>query len=170
VVAGSVHKSPLFFGLDKALAEMFAPERRREVSERLAWLPGLPADFGSNTFAVSPLRSTEGRTYLALNSHQPWEGPVTRYEASLHSEEGLDVAGALFPGMPLIVHGLSPYRGWAFTVNKPDLIDIYVLTIHPKDPNRYLLDGEWRELEVREVPIRVRLVGCLFWTVRKEAL
>ncbi|MCL6580939.1 MAG: acylase [Firmicutes bacterium] len=164
VVAGSVHKSPLFFGLDKALAEMFAPERRREVSGRLE------SEGGSNTFAVSPLRSTEGRTYLAVNSHQPWEGPVTWYEAHLHSEEGLDVAGALFPGMPLVVQGLNRYCGWAFTVNKPDLVDIYVLTTHPEDPDLYLFDGEWRELEVREVPIRVRLLGRLTWTVRKEAL
>jgi len=95
---------------------------------------------------------------------------VTWYEAHLHSEEGLDVAGALFPGMPLVVHGLNRFCGWAFTVNKPDLIDIYVLTTHPEDPDRYLFDGEWRELEVREVPIRVRLFGRLTWTVRKEAL
>lgn len=163
VVAGSVHKSPLFFGLDRTLAELFAPEPENPVSSRSASL-------GSNTFAVSPLRSAEGQTFLAVNSHQPWEGPVTWYEAHLHSEEGWDAVGGLFPGMPLVTHGHNRDLGWAFTVNHPDLIDIYLLDIHPEDPYRYRFDGQWLDLEVREAPIKVKLLGRLKWTVKEEVL
>ncbi len=171
VVAGSVHKSPLFFGLDKTLASLFDPERDVEISGRSSGVLGNYTEaFGSNTFSVSPLRSSDGQTYLNVNSHQPWEGPVTWYEAHLHSEEGLDVAGALFPGVPCIVHGHNRNVGWAFTVNSPDLIDVYALEMNPDNPNEYLFDGRRRELEVRQVPIKVKLTGRLVITVKREAL
>ena len=47
VVAGSVHKSPLFFGLDSALANLFSAERNEPVSNRAG-------TGGSNTFANEP--------------------------------------------------------------------------------------------------------------------
>jgi penicillin amidase/acyl-homoserine-lactone acylase len=163
VVAGSVHKAPLFFGLDRTLAELFEEERARPVST--------PAQArGSNTLAVSPRRSAGGQTFLAINSHQPWEGPVTWYEAHLHSEEGWDAVGGLFPGMPVVTHGHNRYLGWAFTVNSPDLTDVYVLEINPEDPDQYRFDGQWLDLEVREAPIRVKLLGRLRWTVKEEVL
>ncbi|MBN1178413.1 MAG: penicillin acylase family protein, partial [Anaerolineae bacterium] len=145
VVAGSVHKLPLFFNLDQALGEVFADERQNTVSRRLAWdWLGVGNWVGSNTLAVSPARSAEGQTFLDVNSHQPWQGPVSWYEVHLHSEEGWDAVGGLFPGTPAIIHGHNRDLGWAFTVNKPDLIDIYVLEINPDDPNQYRFDGEWR--------------------------
>ena len=166
VVAGSVHKSPLFFGLDGALGDLFESERKEEVSTR----SGARADIGagSNTFSVSPLRSSDGQTFLAVNAHQPWEGPVTWYEAHLHSEEGWDAAGALFPGVPAIVHGHNRDLGWAFTVNSADLVDIYVLDINPENENQYRFDGQWLDLEVRSAPIEVKLLGRLSWTFKEK--
>ena len=161
VVAGSVHKSPLFFGLDRVLGELFADQRARPVSTRAT-------STGSNTLAVSPARSTDGQTFLAVNSHQPWEGPVTWYEAHLHSQEGWDAVGGLFPGMPVVTHGHNKDLGWAFTVNSPDLVDVYVLEINPADPNQYRFDGEWLDLEFRTAPITVKLFGRLKWTVKEE--
>ena len=171
IVAGSVHKLPLFFDLDQALGEMFSEERQNTVSERLAfdWL-GVGSWVGSNTLAVSPVRSANGETFLDVNSHQPWEGPVAWYEVHLHSEEGWDAVGGLFPGTPAIIHGHNRHLGWAFTVNNPDLIDIYVLDINPDDPDQYRFDGEWRDLEVREAPIEVNLFGRLSITAKEEVL
>ncbi len=163
IVAGSVHKSPLFFGLDRALAELFGPERPESS-------PTSSASSGSNTFSVSPLRSADGQTFLAVNSHQPWEGPVTWYEAHLHSEEGWDAVGGLFPGMPVITHGHNRDLGWAFTVNNPDLVDVYILDTNPDNPNQYRFDGQWLNLEVRTAPIKVRLFGRLRWTVKETVL
>ncbi len=175
IVAASVHKLPLFYGLDGTLGELFAEERQNTVSTRSSswrgfgfWDPeGL---LGSNTMAVSPLRAADGQTFLAVNSHQPWEGPVSWYEAHLHSDEGWDAVGGLFPGTPAVVHGHNRYLGWAFTVNYPDLTDVYVLEINPDAPNQYRVDGQWLELEVRDAPITVRLLGRLRWTVHEEAL
>jgi penicillin amidase/acyl-homoserine-lactone acylase len=171
IVVGFVFKAPFFFGLDNAVMELFGKERRREISEKHAQLDFDEADAfqlaghflkealptGSNTFGVSRARTADGGTYLAVNSHQPYTGPVAWYEAHLHSEEGWNMYGGLFPGMPVIGHGYNPDLGWAMTVNSPDLVDIYVLEMNPDNPNQYRFDGEWRDLDTKEVTLQVRI-------------
>jgi penicillin amidase/acyl-homoserine-lactone acylase len=162
VVAGFVHKTPLFFGLDKTLTALLEPARKPKPSP--AFSPG------SNTIAVAPRRSADRFTRLAINSHQPWEGPVAWYEAHLHSETGWDTVGGLFPGAPIVLHGHNRDLGWAHTVNRPDLIDVYALQLNPANPDQYRFDGAWRDLEKRTAAIEVRLLGPLSWTVHRELL
>ena len=176
VAAGFIHRVPLFFGLDGVLGELFAETRQRTMSQEGTNLQSpvshLPPTvrYGSNTVAVSPVRSANGETFLAVNAHQPWEGPVTWYEAHLHSEEGWNTVGGLLPGSPTITHGHNEHLAWAFTVNSPDLIDVFVLEMNPDNPDQYLFDGEWLDLEVGEAPISVRLFGRFRWTVKQEVL
>ena len=175
VVAGFVHKLPLFFGLDRTLRDLFGPARRAALSVKgpaTTATAQAPAEspYGSNAFAVGPARSADGFTRLAVNSHQPWDGPVAWYEASVRSEEGWDMTGGIFPGTPVILHGIGPRLGWAHTVNKPDLVDVYVLEINPRNPNQYRFEGEWRDLEVKDVPIDVKVWGRFHWTFHREAL
>lgn len=179
VVAGSVHKSPLFFGLDGTLGRLFNQVSADNIPppEDETWNP--VTGIGSNTFAVGPSRSADGSTFFAVNSHQPWTGPVAWYEAHLHSEEGLDVVGGLFPGSPLVIHGHNRDLGWAFTVNSPDLIDVFDLVLNPDNPDQYLLDGHWVDFEIREVEIEADLLatvgigdeffGRFPWTVTQQA-
>jgi acyl-homoserine-lactone acylase len=181
VVAGFVHKGPLFFGIDKVLAALFAedatpgpgapgkpgPRGARDVRDLRQ---GDGAMLGSNAFAVAPSRSADGSTLLVVNSHQPWTGPVAWYEAHLHSEEGWDMVGGLFPGAPVALVGHNRHLGWAHTVNAPDLIDVFALEIDPGDENRYRFDGQWRELEVRQAPIEVAIWGPISWTFEREVL
>ncbi len=177
IVAGFVHKMPLMVGADKVLEGLFSNKKGPAVSradEMIASsfknedfsLFGLRA--GSNAFAVSPRRAADGNTLLAINSHQPWEGPVTWYEVQVHSDEGWNMTGGIFPGSPVVFHGHNEYLGWAHTNNYPDLVDTYVLEINPDNPNQYRLDGQWRDLEVRKAPIRVKLLGPIHWTVNME--
>lgn len=170
IIAGFVLRTPFMYGLDADLAELFADERQRTVSMgssatafQLIEAQALP--FGSNAFAVAASRSADGATRLLINSHQPFEGPVAWYEARLHSEEGWDMAGATFPGAPLILHGFNPDLGWAHTVNKPDLSDIYVLET---DGDRYRLDDEWIDLEHGTANLTVRIFGPIRWTVKRD--
>jgi penicillin amidase/acyl-homoserine-lactone acylase len=175
IIAGFVHKVPLFFRIDATLRELMEPKRRLEVSKRGAphaflgdAFPG--AGTGSNAFAVAPSRSAGGKTFLGVNSHQPWEGPVAWYEVHLRSEEGWDVAGGVFPGSPVVFHGHNQNLGWASTNNHPDLVDVYVLEINSENPYQYRFDGEWRDLEVRTAPIKVKLWGPISWTFKREVL
>jgi acyl-homoserine-lactone acylase len=164
IVAGFVHKTPLFVGVDRVLRELFEQESGADESDRT------PQATGSNAFAVSPRRSETGNTMLAVNSHQPWTGPVAWYEAHMMSSEGLNVLGGTFPGSPVILHGHNEYLGWAHTVNAPDLVDTYALTVNPDDDQQYLLDGIWTEFERTDISIPVRLVGLLEWNFEREVL
>lgn len=170
VVAGFVHKLPLFFGLDRTLRALFEDAPRPGTRAGAASDSTAAPPFGSNAFAVAPSRSADGATRLAINSHQPWEGPVAWYEAHLHSEQGWDMVGGVFPGAPIVLHGHNRDLGWAHTVNRPDLIDVFVLDVNPQNPNQYRFDGQWRDLEVRDAPITVKLLGPLHWTFHREAL
>jgi acyl-homoserine-lactone acylase len=156
VVAGFVHKLPFFFGLDRVLKNLLSEDA------------DAPPLAGSNAFAIAPSRSADGATRLVVNSHQPWTGPVAWYEAHVHSEEGWDAVGGVFPGAPVILHGHNRRLGWAHTVNDPDLIDVYALTVDPSDPTRYLYDGAWRPFEQRTATIDVKLWGPLRVIVRRE--
>ncbi len=172
IVAAFVHKQPLFFGLEGTLGDLFGDERPDDVSARFdntSYLfPDPVAAHGSNAIAVGPARSANGETFLAVNSHQPWNGPVTWYEAHVHSEEGWDAVGGLFPGTPSVLNGHNRNLGWSFTVNSPDLVDVYVLEVNPDNPDQYLFDGEWLDLQIDQHPITVKLWGNLRWTVRRE--
>jgi len=116
---------------------------------------------GSNGFAFNSKITADGQTYLAINSHQPLEGPVSWYEAHLCSNEGWNIIGALFPGAPSILHGCNQYLGWAHTVNSPDKLDIYQLEINPKNKLEYKFDGHWEKLEVTKVHLSVKVAGII---------
>ena len=170
VAAGFIHRLPLFFGIDGALGELFAAERKRPLSQKTTTQLPPTVRYGSNVIAVGPSRSANGETFFTVNSHQPWEGFVAWYEAHIHSEEGLNMVGGLFPGSPVITQGHNEHLAWAFTVNAPDLIDTFVLDINPDNPDQYRFDGEWLDLEVAQAPITVNLIGRFNWTVKREIL
>ena len=125
IVAGFIHRIPLFFGIDSALAELFESERTQGVSTKseehgawsdfsrlspLALRPSSNLPLNSNTFAVGPSRSANGETFFNVNSNQPWEGIAAWYEAHIHSDEGLDMVGGLLPGSPLIICPVTPQK------------------------------------------------------------
>lgn len=172
VIAGFILKTPFFYGFDETLQELFADTRDApfagDPSER-AWLlhPTLNTERGSNAFAVAPTRSSDDTTRLFINSHQPMTGPVAWWEAHIVSEEGLDITGGLFPGTPVILHGFNRDLGWANTVSKPDLTDIYRLTINPENTTQYQLDGAWQDFEEETAVLRVKLFGPFALKVRR---
>ncbi len=181
IAAANMLVVPVFFGLDTAVGDLFAEEQGSRGAEGQGGrgVSGLPcsssplppcSQYGSNVFAVSPARSANGETLLAVNSHQPWSGPAAWYEVHLHSEEGLNMIGGLFPGSPLVILGHNEHLGWSFTVNHPDLVDTYRLEINPDNPDQYRFDGEWLDLDVREVTLWVQIVGRLVIPVRQETL
>lgn len=182
VVAGFTFRLPFFFGFEQHLGKIFDPHGYDEPGEgehampmeeeevRASLLTGTNWPVGSNAFVVAPSRSAEGATRLAVNSHQPFAGPVAWYEVVLQSEEGWHMAGGVFPGAPVVGHGHNEKLGWANTVNHPDLTDVYKLTLNPDNDNEYLFDGEWKAFENGVAPIRVKLFGPFSWTFKQDTL
>jgi acyl-homoserine-lactone acylase len=156
IATGFVLRSPFFFGLDATIAKLSAGEAPpQSMAPAMTPLGKDPSLNGSNAFAVAPSRMADGRTWLISNSHQPYEGQVAWYEAVVHSGEGLDMAGALFPGTPFILLGHNRNLGWTNTVNEPDLIDVYKLALNA-DGTQYRYDGRWLPLQSRRVWLPVK--------------
>lgn len=112
---------------------------------------------GSNAFAFNSAKTKDGNTYLAINSHQPLEGPLSWYEVHLQSEEGWNIIGGTFHGALSVLHGTNNFLGWAHTVNDFDLIDTYRLQMNPKKKNQYWFDGKWETLETEKVWLHVKI-------------
>ena len=121
---------------------------------------GAPGDAhgpqGSNAFAFHPSRTTTGEAYLAINAHQPNEGPSAFYEAHVHSEQGWNMLGGVFPGGCLIFHGTNENLGWAHTVNNQDKVDVFQLQMNPANSHQYKFDGQWLDLEVKKLKLHIK--------------
>ncbi len=113
---------------------------------------------GSNALAISPTLTQNGKTYLAVNSHQPLQGLFSWYEVHMNSEEGMNILGGTFPGGAAIFHGVTENLGWAATLNHPDLLDTYLLTVKDSAGSKWhKLDNDWIEMTPRHKRVRVKL-------------
>ncbi len=146
-LASAAFSVAIFCGVDKALPKI--------LNGTIPKLEGFTGE-GSNTFAISAKKSTSDETMLVINAHQPIEGPTAFYEAHLQSEEGWNILGGLFPGAPLIFHGVTPNLAWAHTVNFQDKIDIYQLETSKSHPGEYKVDGNWLKLEKRKIKLNIK--------------
>jgi acyl-homoserine-lactone acylase len=166
IIAGFVNRPLSFYGLESEVDALLSGRANMEMSTkstRQAFLDiGDDIELGSNGLAVAPSRSADGHTRLAANSHQPYEGRVAFYEARLKSEEGIDLVGGLFPGTPILLTAVGPNIGWAATVNKPDLYDTFKLVVDDeKNPTKYRMDGQWKDLERNPIKYNVLRNGAL---------
>ena len=137
----------LFCGIDQALPQI--------LGGKVETIPGFNPQ-GSNAFAMNSVKTTTGESFLAINAHQPQEGPVAFYEAHLQSEQGWNMLGGLFPGGCLIFHGTNENLGWAHTVNYQDKIDVFQLEMNPANKNQYKFDGQWMNLEQDKAKLKVK--------------
>ncbi|MES2893602.1 MAG: penicillin acylase family protein [Bacteroidota bacterium] len=146
-VAATVFSLSIFCGVDHTLS--------RILGGQVSTLPGFSYE-GSNAFAFHPSRTETGEAFLAINAHQPVEGPTAFYEAHLQSEQGWNMLGGLFPGGCLIFHGTNENLGWAHTVNNPDKIDVFQLRMNPGNKNQYWFDGKWIDLEIKKARLKIK--------------
>ena len=112
---------------------------------------------GSNVIAMNSAKTISGETFLAINTHQPLEGPTSWYEVHLNSEEGTNIIGTMYPGTPNVLIGVNEHLGWSHTVNYPDKTDVFKLKM--KNKRKYIVDGEEYELEKHKAKISIKLLG-----------
>ena len=124
--------------------------------DEMSGVDNIGSSIGSNGFAFNSLKTTDGKSYLNINTHQPLEGPFAWYEAHVNSEEGWNMLGGLFPGLPLPVIGTNENLGWTHTYNYPDMNDVFQLVINPKNKNQYKLDGRWEDFEIKKIKLKVK--------------
>jgi len=113
-------------------------------------------DRGSNAVAVGSERSFNGRGMLLANPHFPWVGGMRFYQMHLTIPGKLDVMGAALPGLPMINIGFNQHLAWTHTVDSSRHFTLYRLQLDPKDPTRYLLDGQSLPLNKQTVTVQVK--------------
>jgi acyl-homoserine-lactone acylase len=145
--------------LNLSLVAMVQNDIIRMFEDKLDAFDFSDSPSGSNGFAFAPSKTTEGKTVVIANSHQPLEGFAAWYEVQIHTEEGWHFHGATFAAGIVPVIGTNPYLGWTHTVNYDDLADVYELEMHPKKKNSYKYDEEWLPLTKRKFKINVKVGG-----------
>jgi acyl-homoserine-lactone acylase len=146
-LSATVFSVAVFCGVDKTLPKI--------LNGTIPHLAGFTGE-GSNTFAIHASKSANSENMLVINAHQPIEGATAFYEAHLQSEEGWNILGGLFPGAPLIFHGVTPNLAWAHTVNFQDKIDVFQLQTDKAHPGAYKVDNDWLPLEKRKIKLSIK--------------
>lgn len=113
------------------------------------------ANAGSNAWTVGPQRTATGRPILTNDPHLGIGGFGPRHVAHL-TAPGLDVIGGGAPGLPGIMQGHTDRFAFGRTNFHIDQEDLFVLELHPDDPERYRHGGVWKRFERAEISIAIK--------------
>ena len=116
-------------------------------------------ELGSNLFSFSTNKTKNGETYMAVNTHQPLDGPTSWYEVHLESEEGTSIIGATFAGAPCVLTGTNKNLAWTHTVNRPDKTDIYQLEMVKNSKRKYFFDDKILKLKKYRGKAFIKILG-----------
>lgn len=110
---------------------------------------------GSNMYGLSGAASRSGESLLFGNPHFPWEKTERLYLAHLKVGDDVDIMGAALYGLPAVLIGFNEKVAWSHTVSTAYRFSFYELTLNPADPTQYLYEGEFVDMESREITIEI---------------
>jgi penicillin amidase len=108
------------------------PATELAINEMLGGKEGV----GSNNWALNGKLTASGKPLLANDPHLGLSAPAIWYMAHLEAP-GLNVIGATLPGIPAVVLGRTDKFAWSFTNTGPDVQDLYIEELDPKNPGVY---------------------------------
>lgn len=115
-----------------------------------------PAGLGSNAVALGAEATASGNAMFLGNPHQPWFGSYRFYMKQLTIPGVVDMIGASPVDRPFAGVGHNCCLAWNGTVSRATRHSFYRLRLAPGRPTAYVFDGEVREMEPREVAVRVK--------------
>jgi penicillin amidase len=126
---------------------------------------------GSNNWVISGSRTTTGEPFLANDMHLGEQMPSIWYEVGLHCtptgpECPYNVVGYSFAGVPGAIVGHTDRIAWGFTNVGPDVLDLYIEKINPDNPNQYMVNGQWVDMQPVHETIQVAGADPVELTVR----
>ena len=102
--------------------------RTLDALRDLRALMGSPA--GSNNWVVDGQHTDIGQAFVVNDPHLSLQYPSNFHLSHLiSSEDGLNVQGATFPGVPATLTGRGAHVGWGVTVVGYDVTDLYLETL-----------------------------------------
>ncbi|MFT3665367.1 penicillin acylase family protein [Piscinibacter sp.] len=133
---------------------------RREIAAAFAARDlnvGGSTGVGSNMYGLGK-DATGGASMLFGNPHWYWRGPDRFYQAHLTIPNTLNVSGASFLGMPVILIGYNNDVAWSHTVSTARRFGFFQLTLAPGNPTSYVKDGA--TVAMTAAPISVQSKGA----------
>ncbi len=116
---------------------------------------GVEVFSGSNNWAVAGKKSTTGKPLLANDMHLGLFAPGIWYQMHQQVEGKLNVTGLVLPGQPFVIAGHNDSVAWGMTNVMVDDIDFYAEKLN-EDSTKYLLDGEWKDLLIKNEIIKTK--------------
>ncbi|MCW8804513.1 MAG: penicillin acylase family protein [Ignavibacteriaceae bacterium] len=112
---------------------------------------------GSNNWVVNSEMSASGKPIIANDPHLAYRAPGIWYAAVIKSPNW-NASGVTLPGVPGIVIGKNDNISWTLTSIMTDETDFYFETLD-SSKTKYMLDGNWKDLEIFDDTFKVRDVG-----------
>jgi penicillin amidase len=110
--------------------------------------PAIQPRLASNAWAVSGDGTPGGKPVLAGDPHLGFQTPNLWYMARLEAP-GFSRVGAFVPGVPFLIIGHNGRVAWSMTTTHSDTQDLFIETVDPNDPSRYLTPNGWAPFETR---------------------
>lgn len=129
--------------------------------------PPLGPSTASNEWVLDGTRTETGKPLLANDPHLGLQAPALWWLARIDLPNGGVRAGAFVPGTPFVILGRNEKIAWGATTTGTDTQDLFVETIDPNDPARYLTPDGSAPFETREERIKVRFGNDIVLRVRK---
>lgn len=142
-------------GADDVSRRDAAEALKATLSPRVGEQTGL----GSNAMAFGRAFTGRDESVLFGNPHWYWGGPDRLYQMHLVIPGQLDVAGAAFLGVPLIMIGFNAHVAWTHTVSLARRFGLFDLTLDPADPTAVRVAGRTQTMQSREVVVELRGQG-----------
>jgi penicillin G amidase len=147
-------------GDDSDLELAAAPDLTTALGEEVEdWLKESQSEIrhslGSNNWVVSGKHTASGKPLLANDMHLELTLPSIWYEIHL-TAPGWNVKGFALPGAPMVVVGHNDRIAWGFTNNGADVLDLYMETFNPANPDEYRVNGVWKKADVYDEVIKVK--------------
>ncbi len=141
-------------------SETVAPDLTAALGEEVKdWLEEsqrqIRHSLGSNNWVVNGEHTATGKPILANDMHLELTLPPIWYEVHLTAPEW-NVKGFALPGAPMVVVGHNDRIAWGFTNNGADVLDLYIETFNPENPDEYRVNGAWKKADVYDEVIKVK--------------
>ena len=141
-----------------------SPKPAPKPEDILASLLGL-AGAASNEWVVSGQHTATGKPILANDPHLGLEAPILWYLVRVATPD-MTVKGATVPGLPAVLLGQNDNVAWGLTTTNSDVQDLFIETVDPNDPRRYLTPDGSAAFETKQEIIHVKGEADVTLTVR----
>ncbi|NOR28831.1 MAG: penicillin acylase family protein [Lutibacter sp.] len=115
----------------------------------------IPPFIGSNSWVVSPKKTTTGNVLFANDPHIGFSQPAVWYEAHI-STPNYELYGYHLAGVPFPLLGHNRNYAYGLTMFENDDIDFYKEENHPTDANKYKTPNGYEDYKTVTKTIKVK--------------